>query len=159
MAVALTLGASAAAECFPFEHAGAHLGESVCIRGKVLKVSRVESGVTFLNFCEDYRGCPFTVVVFPSDMRDVGDVRYLEGKEIKIQGTVKAYKSQIEIVLKDRTQLQGEFAKLPKPPKDFDANRRGGFSAGAPKAAKRSTGQDAKRKTPQDRRNPDIDVE
>ena len=32
-------------------------------------------GTHFFDFCEDYRTCPFTVVVFSSDLKQVGDVR------------------------------------------------------------------------------------
>src|SRR5690348_2602137 len=79
------------AECLPFEKAKDHLGETLCVRGRVVKVSIGRTGIHFLNFCEDYRTCPFTVVVFPRDLRDVGDVRTLESQEVEIYGLVKSY--------------------------------------------------------------------
>jgi len=69
-----------AAECIPFTAAPKHVGTSKCITGKVVKVTRLDSGTTFLNFCEDYRTCPFQVVVFRSDLRHVGDWKAVASK-------------------------------------------------------------------------------
>jgi len=55
------------AECLPFSEAPKNIGASKCTTGKVLKVTCGVSGTYFLNFCPDYRGCPFQVVVFPAD--------------------------------------------------------------------------------------------
>ncbi len=119
-----------AGECIPFQNAGEHLGEIACIKGKIVKIGVGRTGIHFLNFCEDYKTCPFTVVVFPRDLRDVGDVRTLEGKEIEITGKVKSYNGQFEIILKDRSQFSGESAALPKVPKEYDIEKRGQYSAG-----------------------------
>lgn len=135
----LSLSTLAAAECVPFTKAGDHIGETTCVSGKVVGVSYSKSGVFFLNFCQDYRGCSFSVVVFARDIRDVGDVRALEGKEIEIRGKIKSYKGQPEIILRDRSQLRGEVAKLPPLPKNFDVERKGNYSAGTYKSSKRST--------------------
>src|SRR5687768_8626357 len=69
------------AACIPITKAKEHINDSVCVTGKVLKVAvSRRSGTHFLNFCEDYRDCPFSVVVFGRDLTSVGDVRWLEGK-------------------------------------------------------------------------------
>ncbi|HUS19904.1 MAG TPA: hypothetical protein VMZ25_09655 [Terriglobales bacterium] len=121
----------ASAECVPFTDAPKKIGETVCITGKVIKVAHSgRSGTHFLNFCDDYKNCPFTVVIFSRDLPDVGDVRWLEGKVIEIHGKVKDYKGQAEIVLSDLRQLTGEAAKLPKLPKQYDAATKGNYSAG-----------------------------
>ena len=78
------------ADCLPFEKAKDHLGETLCVKGHVLKVSVGRTGIHFLNFCEDYRTCPFTVVIFPRDLRDVGDVRALENQDVEVYGLVKS---------------------------------------------------------------------
>jgi hypothetical protein len=120
-----------------------------CIKGRVLKVSlSANKTAWFLNFCEDYRTCQFAVVTFPRDLKDVGDIRTLEGKEIEISGKVKAYQGQTEIILKDRSQLRGAFAKLPKLPKEF-------YSAGTFKAPKRTTNKTDKK--PTDTKNTTLD--
>ena len=127
------------ADCIPFDKAKDHLGETLCVKGRVLKVSIGRSGIHFLNFCEDYRTCPFTVVVFPRDLRDVGDVRALESQYIEIYGLVKSYQGQTEIVLHDQSQLRGELANLPKLPKNYDAQKKGQYSAGTFKGNSNST--------------------
>ncbi|HLK34047.1 MAG TPA: hypothetical protein VKT29_13215 [Terriglobales bacterium] len=126
----LLLAPLAAADCISMEQAAQRIGDSLCVKGKVLRVSEGASGVTFLNFCADYRTCPFTVVVFPRDLRHVGDVRQLAGKEIQIHGTIRAYDGRPEIILREARQLHGAVRKLPPLPKDYDVQRRGRFSAG-----------------------------
>src|SRR5690242_15541797 len=90
----LRFAALARAECHDFQRAPEKLGEIACIRGRVLNVNTSAKGTTFLNFCEDYRRCPFAVVVFARDLKSIGDVRVLEGKEIEIEGKVTAYNGQ-----------------------------------------------------------------
>jgi DNA/RNA endonuclease YhcR with UshA esterase domain len=145
----LALISSASAECIPFAEAQKKVGETVCVTGKVLKVSTsARSGTQFLNFCDDYKTCPFTVVVFARDLRDVGDVRPLEGQTIEIHGKVKLYKGQAEIILSDSRQLRGEAAKLPALPKNYDVENQGKYSAGqfksptAPKTSHKRTPKD-----------------
>jgi hypothetical protein len=142
---------TALADCYPFSTANDHLGEVTCIRGKVVKLAVGPTGLHFLNFCEDYKTCPFTVVVFPRDLRDVGDVRTLEGKEIQVTGKVKMYKGQLEIILRDRSQLRGDTAKIPNLPKGYDAEKKGSFSAGTFSSPRSSTSQT---KTKKGRRDP-----
>ncbi|HET7205917.1 MAG TPA: hypothetical protein VFI95_04980 [Terriglobales bacterium] len=126
----------ASADCIPFTDAPRHIGASKCISGKVLKVTRLSSGATFLNFCDDYRTCPFQAVVFRGDLRHVGDVRQLEGRVIEIQGDIKEYDGRPEIILRDVRQLRGEAAKIPPLPKDYDVEKKGRFSAGRMKYPK-----------------------
>jgi hypothetical protein len=119
------------AACIPITKAKEHINDAVCVTGKVVKVAvSRRSGTHFLNFCEDYRDCPFSVVVFGRDLTSVGDVRWLEGKTIEIYGKVKEYKGQAEIILKDVRQLRGESAKLPPLPKHYDVETKGSYSAG-----------------------------
>jgi len=155
----LILASSAAAECIPFDKAPENIGKTTCVTGKVMKVSQSpRSGTYFLNFCDDYRNCPFTVVVFPKDLRDVGDVTQLEGKTIEIHGTIKEYRGRAEIVLSDARQLKGESAKIPPAPKNLDVERRGNYSAGKfshPDADNKRTRQTRPRPTTSGEQEPD----
>jgi hypothetical protein len=130
LAIAL-LAVPAGAKCISIEDAAARIGEVTCVRGTVVKVfeSR-KSGTWFLDFCADYRTCPFTVVIFSRYLRDVGDVRMLAGRTIEVHGKIASYDGRAEIVLKHSRQLKGESAKLPPVPKTYDADRRGRYSAG-----------------------------
>jgi hypothetical protein len=97
---------------------------------------------SFLDFCEDYRVCPFTVVVFPGDLKQVGDIRQLQGKHIEIEGDVKGYDGRAEIVLRRASQLRGDARRIPPLPKEYDVERHGKYSAGTfsrPKSAKSPT--------------------
>lgn len=139
--------ACAVAGCLPVEQARNHLGETQCVTGKVIRVEAGSGGVHYLDFCEDYRLCPFSVVVFSHDMKNVGDVRELAGKVIEIRGEIKEYDDRAEIILETSKQLGGEAARLPPMPKSFDVEQRGHFSAGTFRA-KRSRSTNKKKGVP-----------
>jgi len=137
----LTLGLAApflsASNCLPIHEARQHVGETKCVTGKVLKIKVGTKGVHFLDFCEDQIACPFTVVVFPSDLKDVGDVRHLEGRTIEIHGAVKLYDNRPEIILNRISQIEGGAAMIPPLPKNYDVENRGHFSAGRLRPSKK----------------------
>ena len=115
LALALTTSALAK-DCIPFDQAPDHIGKTVCVTGKVLKVGQSQSGSMFLDFCDDYRQCPFVVFVYRSSLKNIGDVRVLEGQTIEITGKVKEWNDRAEIILKNRLQLEGMAEKLPQVP-------------------------------------------
>jgi hypothetical protein len=119
-----------AADCLPIHEAAQHIGETKCIKGKVLKVKVGNKGVHFLDFCEDAIACPFAVVVFAGDLKDVGDVRLLSGRNIQIRGALKMYDGRPEIILNRISQIEGGAAMIPPLPKNYDVENRGRFSAG-----------------------------
>lgn len=129
---------SAFAACIPVDQARNHLGETQCVTGKVIRVATGSGGVHYLDFCEDFRLCPFTVVVFSHDMKNVGDLRQLVGRIIEIRGEIKEYDDRAEIILESRRQLGGEAASIPPLPKNFDVEERGHFSAGQSRAPHKS---------------------
>ena len=134
--------------CSPFMEARKHVGQKSCIRGQVVRVEHSSEGMSFLNFCDDSRSCPFTVVVFAEDLHHVGSLEPLVGRTIEISGKVKDYDGQPEIVLQDSRQLGGEFRKLPPVPKEFDVVQRGRFSAGTFHAPKNRKASHKKAKLP-----------
>jgi len=119
-----------ASDCILIREARQHVGETKCVTGKVLHVKVGAKGVHFLDFCEDQMACPFTVVVFPYDLKDVGDVRRLEGRTIEIHGPVKLYDSRAEIILNRISQITGGAAMIPPLPKEYDVEKTGHYSAG-----------------------------
>jgi hypothetical protein len=137
---------TAKADCITIDKAAAQVGSTKCVTGRVLKVTRGEHGTTYLNFCDDYRVCPFQVVVFAGDLRYVGDVRQLAGKTIEISGEVKNYDGRAEIILRQLRQLKGDSAAIPPLPKDFDVEKKGRYSAGKFSYPKSSTRTKRKRK-------------
>jgi len=141
------LSALCCGDCIPFPEARHHLGETQCVTGTVVAVKQGLKGVHYLDFCEDYRICPFTVVIFPGDLRQVGDVRQLQGKLVEIHGEVKEYDGRAEIVLSQARQLKGEAARIPPLPRNYDVERRGNFRAGIfsrPRQARKTTRRQSK---------------
>ena len=136
------------ADCLPIDQARSHIGETQCVTGKVLRVKQGSRGVTFFDFCEDFRVCPFTVVIFPVHLKDIGDVRQLANKVIEVHGPVKAYDGRAEIVVEQLRQLGGEGANIPKLPKDYDVERKGKYSAGSFSLPKATRTTAKKRQTP-----------
>ena len=127
------------AQCVPVDQARKHFGETKCVTGKVVRVQAGNGGVHYLDFCEDYRLCPFSVVVFSYDLKNIGDVRTLAGKLIEIRGEVKEYGGRAEIILENRKQLGPQGTSVPPLPKNFDVEERGNFSPGQFRAPKRRT--------------------
>jgi len=126
-----------ASDCIPIQEANQHVGETKCVTGKVLRVKVGVKGVHFLDFCEDQMACPFTVVVFASALKDVGDVRRLAGRMIEIHGAVKLYDGRAEIILNRISQITGGAAMIPPLPKDYDVENRGHYSAGRLRPSKK----------------------
>ena len=119
-----------ASDCLPIHQTAEHIGETKCVTGKIVRVKVGPKGVHFLDFCEDHMACPFSVVVFANDLKDVGDVRRLAGRSIEIRGALKLYDGRPEIILRRIGQIEGGAAMIPPLPKDYDVENRGRFSAG-----------------------------
>jgi len=131
----------ASAECVSFSDAHQHIGKTHCVSGTVFNIKEGTKGVTFLDFCENFDTCPFTVVVFPDDLKHVGDVRHLKGRAIEVSGTIQDYDGRAEIILRRPRQLGKDAALVPPLPKSYDVERRGKYSPGKfkyPKAAKKT---------------------
>ena len=150
---AMLFSAAASADCIPVAVAREHIGEDQCVSGKVFRVKHGGRGETWFDFCEDYRVCPFTVVIFPGHLKDIGDVRQLANRVIEVHGTVKEYDGRAEIVLSQARQLGGEAAHLPKLPKNYDVENRGHYSAG------KISFPQSKRTTTKKRQTPSLPIE
>ncbi len=142
LAATLLLSSYAFSDCVAVPEAKKHIGEVKCVTGVVVRVKQGARGVHFLDFCDDFRLCPFTVVIFPSDLKSVGDVRQLQGRLVEIHGQVKEYDGRAEIVLEEYRQLGGAGARIPPLPKNYDVEKKGRYSAGTfshPKAKHKTT--------------------
>jgi hypothetical protein len=127
----------AASDCLSIREAGQHVGETKCVTGKVVRVKVGAKGVHFVDFCEDQMACSFTVVVFPADLKDVGDVRRLAGQVIEIHGPVKLYGGRAEIILTRVSQLTAGSTLIPPLPKNYDVEKQGRYSAGRMRPSKK----------------------
>jgi hypothetical protein len=98
--------AGGAAGCVDFHDAAPHAGQAGCVSGRVLKVFTSRGGNTFLDFCEDYRECPFSSVIFSSDRHKFGDLQSLAGEQIEIRGPITVYQGKPEIIVRDPEQIR-----------------------------------------------------
>jgi DNA/RNA endonuclease YhcR with UshA esterase domain len=109
--VAVSASAQKAAEkpsCVSIEKAKDFIGQDVCVVGQVHRIGFSDSGTAFITFCEDYKNCPFTAVVFARDMDKAGNLQMFEGRELEVTGRVKDFHGTAEIVVKKRSQFSGE---------------------------------------------------
>lgn len=93
-------------ECVAFADAGSLVGRTGCVKGSVLRAYRSRAGNIFLDFCPDYRTCPFTSVIFASDAGKFGDLNTLTGRQVEIRGVVQAYEGRAEIIIRDPQQIR-----------------------------------------------------
>lgn len=92
--------------CVDFHDAGPHVGGPGCVSGRLLRAYTSRAGNTFLDFCEDYRNCPFTSVIFSSDKSKFGDLGMLTGRQVEIQGTITVFQGHAEIIIRDPQQIR-----------------------------------------------------
>ena len=90
----------------PFAEAPRHVGQRVTIEGVVAKVFTSKNGNTFLNFGAAYPNQTFTGWI-PKDSQLADDpaLSGLEGKKVKITGTINVYRGKPEIKIMSRDQL------------------------------------------------------
>jgi hypothetical protein len=93
-------------DCVDFRDVGSHIGEEACVSGRVLRVFVSRASNTFLDFCADYRNCPFTSVIFSSDRDKFGDVQTLKGRKVEIRGPVTLYEGRAEIIIRGPEQIR-----------------------------------------------------
>jgi hypothetical protein len=94
------------ARCVDFREVGSRIGETGCVSGRVLRVFTSRAGNTFLDFCPDYRNCPFASVIFASDKNKFGVLESLEGRQVEIRGPITVYQGRAEIKIHDPQQIR-----------------------------------------------------
>jgi hypothetical protein len=92
--------------CVAFMEASSLLEKSGCVTGRVLRVYTSRGRNTFLDFCTDYRTCPFTSVIFASDGSKFGDLSALTGRQVEIHGLVESYEGRAEIIVRQPQQIR-----------------------------------------------------
>ena len=93
-------------KCIDYTEAPNHVGEYGCVRGKVDHVYTSRKGNNFLNFCADYRACPFSAVIFSSDSYKFSNIKGYSKKTVEISGLIKTYKGRAEIIINDPSQIK-----------------------------------------------------
>jgi DNA/RNA endonuclease YhcR with UshA esterase domain len=86
--------------------AAQHVGQTVSVEGTITKVFKSKNGNTFLNFGGDYPDVSF-VVWIPQDAPEAADpsLTNLQGKKVKIVGTIQLYRGKPEIKVSTKEQI------------------------------------------------------
>jgi DNA/RNA endonuclease YhcR with UshA esterase domain len=93
----------------PDTEAAQHVGQKATVEGTVVKVFTSKNGNTFLNFGGEYPNQTFTGWI-PKDSPLAADasLSVLEGKKVRITGTIDLYKGKPEIKLMSKSQIEEE---------------------------------------------------
>lgn len=91
-----------------YTDAPGHVGEEARVHGTLVRAYPSKSGTVFLDFCADYKSCPFSGVIFADDAKRFGDLSDLAGERVVLSGTVTLYEGRAEIKLSDPSQLSVE---------------------------------------------------
>jgi len=86
-----------------------HVGQNVTVEGTITKVFKSRNGNTFLNFGGNYPDVTF-VVWIPQDAPEATDsgLSNLQGKKVKITGTIQLYRDKPEIKVTTKEQIVTE---------------------------------------------------
>ena len=105
-AFGLLVGLVRADTVIPDTDAAQHVGQAVAVEGTITKVFKSRNGITFLNFGGDYPDVTF-VVWIPQDAPEAADpnLASLEGKKVKIAGTIQLYRGKPEIKVSTKEQI------------------------------------------------------
>ncbi len=88
-----------------YTEAKKHIGEYASVRGTLVEAYTSKTGTVFLDFCENYKTCPFTAVIFADDAKQFGDLSRYNGTVITLTGKIVSYEGRAEIVLSSPSQI------------------------------------------------------
>ena len=105
-AFGLLVGLARADTVIPDTEAAQHVGQAVAVEGTITKVFTSKNGNTFLNFGGDYPNVTFMVWI-PQDAPEAADPNLadLQGKKVKIAGTIQLYRGKPEIKVSTKEQI------------------------------------------------------
>ena len=90
---------------YDYTDAPAHIGERASVSGTLVKAYTSKTGTVFLDFCESYKSCPFSGVIFADDAKKFGDLSRYVGTTITLSGKISLYQNKAEIVLSSPSQI------------------------------------------------------
>ena len=86
--------------------AASHIGEYAAVEGKVAAVFTSNKGNTFLNFGAAHPNQRFSGVIFARVADAFSDLHALEGKRVRLTGTISLYRGKPQIILESPGQLR-----------------------------------------------------
>jgi hypothetical protein len=90
---------------YAMNEASSHVGEYAEVTGTLIDAYVSASGTVFLDFCKNYKSCPFSGVIFADDAKAFGDLSRYAGHTITLTGTITSYQGTAEIKLTSPGQL------------------------------------------------------
>jgi hypothetical protein len=103
---------SQAVAAVAISEAAAHVGETTVVRGMVVQVSTVGSGMKFLNFGKPHPNSEFTAVVRPGT-EGFENLADFQDKEVEVEGVIELHKGRPQIVLTSPENLRVAGAETP----------------------------------------------
>lgn len=97
--------ANVSAGTIDYTEAPEHIGEYASVKGTLMRAYTSASGTVFLDFCKNYKTCPFSGVIFADDAAQFGDLSRYEGKRVMLSGKIVRYQGRAEIILSSPSQL------------------------------------------------------
>ncbi len=91
---------------YDYTDASAHVGEYASVRGTLVKAHTTKIGMVFLDFCTNYKTCPFSGVIFADDAKKFGDLSRHEGTTVTLTGKISSYEGKAQIVLSAPNQIK-----------------------------------------------------
>lgn len=88
-----------------YTQAGSHIGDYASVRGTLVEAYTSASGTVFLDFCKNYKTCPFSGVIFADDAEKFGNLSRYNGTVITLSGKISSYQNKAEIILSEPSQL------------------------------------------------------
>ena len=93
-------------QTYDYTEAKNHEGEFANVTGTVFQVYIAKSNTAFFDFCQDYKNCGFSAVVFSSALSHFSNIQQYEGKNITINGLIKDYQGNAEIIINSPEQIK-----------------------------------------------------
>jgi DNA/RNA endonuclease YhcR with UshA esterase domain len=102
----LSSGKAQTTTVIPDAEAAQHVGQHATVEGTVVKVFTSKNGNTFLNFGAAYPNQTFTGWISnDSTLASEASLSALEGKRVRITGTIDLYKGKPEIKIMSKEHL------------------------------------------------------
>lgn len=89
-----------------FSEAPESIGSKLWVEGEIDHVFMSDKGNYFINFCSDFRICPFNAVIFSKDTRLFSDIKAWDGEVIYVYGLIEVYQNRPQIIIKNPNQIK-----------------------------------------------------
>lgn len=88
-----------------FSKASDHIGEKFWVWGPVDHVFVSGNNNYFINFCPDFRKCPFSSVIFSENAFKFDDVESWAGSVVYIYGGITTYEGRSQVIIESQEQV------------------------------------------------------